>query len=596
MSGLPADYVDFDSSGSEMDEIVFADDDFHLNNSKAKTRTSPTKALSAEQWQLPSAETATLDHDYTAYGVHEHPEDVGIRVPAELQEDFRVAVSRGNVSMVRDLLDQGVAVQMPSRGNWSALVQACSDGCLEMVQLLLDHGMDPNGQEAFLTPLMAVCGSQKQTEETLESCAVALLKHGADPNLAESKGQATPLMVAAREGHCRLLQLLLSHGADVSRQDSRGWCAVSWAAYAGQGRSARTLLHLARPDPLSLITLDGQMPSDLAIGQGCHTLGQTLLKYETEYQQGDGNVVPDDEIAAGMPSPRGFKDAFGDVSLMLAAMGAEHLLPTFESHGVGFREMLTLDDAALSKMGVESASERTKLLEGIQSTRRFQVHSHVPCTGMDLTLESFLSALDLSDLADTLHEHGVSTLDALLRLDDAGLEKAGVAQVGLRGRLGAAIQRAHQMPWHKSSVVDLRSSNPISCPAAVSLVSNVSQHLVHLEGSLCHLWRHLRQRPQDLQLGRDLCSVRHLRDELETCSQALAKVKAQMGQLDALAAQVEGCPQYQQQWPPLPGVKTKRQAPWLPLLLLAATWWACKSSGLFGRLPQPPYWSWRSPA
>lgn len=49
---------------------------------------------------------------------------------------------------------------------------------------------------------------------------------------------------------------------------------------------------------------------------------------------------------------RSFKDAFGDVSLMLAAMGAEHLLPTFESHGVGFREMLTLDDAALSKVMV----------------------------------------------------------------------------------------------------------------------------------------------------------------------------------------------------------------------------------------------------
>lgn len=78
----------------------------------------------------------------------------------------------------------------------------------------------------------------------------------------------------------------------------------------------------------------------------------------------------------------------------------------------------------------------------------------------------------------------------------------------------------------------------IRCPAAVSLVSNVSQHLVHLEGSLCHLWRHLCQRPQDLQLGRDLCSVRHLRDELETCSHALAKVKVQMGQLDTLAAQV----------------------------------------------------------
>lgn len=37
----------------------------------------------------------------------------------------------------------------------------------------------------FATPLMAVCGSQKGTEAALVTCAEVLLKHGADPDLAD---------------------------------------------------------------------------------------------------------------------------------------------------------------------------------------------------------------------------------------------------------------------------------------------------------------------------------------------------------------------------------------------------------------------------
>lgn len=76
-------------------------------------------------------------------------------------------------------------------------------------------------------------------------------------------------------------------------------------------------------------------------------------------------------------------------------------------------------------------------------------------TGKDYGLDSFLSVLDMSSLAEKLRDHGVTTLDALLRLDDGELERAGVMQVGVRSRLLAAILRAHQLPWQKSSVVDL---------------------------------------------------------------------------------------------------------------------------------------------
>lgn len=125
------------------------------------------------------------------------------------------------------------------------------------------------------------------------------------------------------------------------------------------------------------------------------------------------------------------------------------------------------------------------------------------------------------------------------------------------------------------------------CPEAATLVSNVGQHLVHLEGSISYLRRHMTKRPQDLKLGRDLCSIRHLRDEILTCAQAMCNLYSQLEQVNDLALQVEDCPDYQPQWPPLEARKPKRKSLLVPLLVLGATLWACRTTGLLSRLLQP---------
>ncbi|XP_075552363.1 ankyrin repeat, SAM and basic leucine zipper domain-containing protein 1-like isoform X2 [Dermacentor variabilis] len=517
------------------------------------------------------------------------------RTSPELQEDFRMAVTRGNVELARNLIAQGLNVNREYRCNWSALVQAGYSGCAEMVQLLIDHGADVNAAKGFATPLMAVCGSQKGTEAALVTCAEVLLKHGAEPDLADRDG-VTPLMLAAREGYCQLIELLLDRGVDAKRLDSQGWTSLSWAAFAGQGRAARFLLMKVPFDMVSLVTLDGQMPSDLALSQGYHKLSQILSKFETESRQkhNDGDVS---SLNSAQPwtisqSTRKYQDAFGDVALVLAAIGAEERLPLFQEHGVTFQEMLNLDEEALCKMGIESEEERAKIIAGVESTRRFQIVSSSSGVNVDYALESFLSAVDTVELGDTLREHGVSTLDTLLKLDEQGLERAGITQVGSRARLAAAIRRAHQLPWHKSSIPDFRKSATITCPEAVSVVSTLRQHLGHLEVSVSHLGNHLTKRPQDLQLGRDLCSTRHLRKELREAHEALCSLAMQMRKLDQLAAKVEGCVEYQPQWPPLPAeVKRSKHLVWLPLCLLFTTLWTCKFVGRLGHWPLLPGWS-----
>ncbi|XP_065302728.1 ankyrin repeat, SAM and basic leucine zipper domain-containing protein 1-like isoform X2 [Dermacentor albipictus] len=526
----------------------------------------------------------------------EKDEEISVvpRTSPELQEDFRVAVTRGNVELARNLIAQGLDVNREYRCNWSALVQASYSGCAEMVQLLIDHGADVNAAKGFATPLMAVCGSQKGTEAALVTCAEVLLKHGAEPDLADRDG-VTPLMLAAREGYCQLIELLLDQGVDAKRLDSQGWTSLSWAAFAGQGRAARFLLMKVPFDMISLATLEGQMPSDLALSQGYHKLSQILSKFETECRQKRNNEDAPSLNSAEpwtiSQSTSKYQDAFGDVALVLAAIGAEERLPLFQEHGVTFQEMLNLDEEALCKMGIESEEERAKIIAGVESTRRFQIVSSSSGVNVDYALESFLSAVDTVELGDTLREHGVSTLDTLLKLDEEGLERAGITQVGSRARLAAAIRRAHQLPWHKSSVPDFRKASTITCPEAVSVVSTLRQHLGHLEVSVSHLGNHLTKRPQDLQLGRDLCSTRHLRKELAEAHQALRSLAMQMRKLDQLAAKVEGCVEYQPQWPPLPAeVKRSKYLVWLPLCLLFTTLWTCKFVGRLGHWPLLPGW------
>lgn len=59
------------------------------------------------------------------------------------------AATKGNVAVVRDLLDAGVPVDSPSEYGATALSFACDKGHAEVVKLLLERGANPNVKDTF---------------------------------------------------------------------------------------------------------------------------------------------------------------------------------------------------------------------------------------------------------------------------------------------------------------------------------------------------------------------------------------------------------------------------------------------------------------
>jgi truncated hemoglobin YjbI len=97
---------------------------------------------------------------------------------------------------------------------------AAGAGCLKVVALLLQLGVDPNIQGRGRTPLYSVaneCASQTGPEVVR-----ALVKAGADVNACCGVTRATALHMAARRGHLEIARALLDSGAAVNARSRKG--------------------------------------------------------------------------------------------------------------------------------------------------------------------------------------------------------------------------------------------------------------------------------------------------------------------------------------------------------------------------------------
>ena len=84
----------------------------------------------------------------------------------------------------------------------------------------------------------------------------ALLEHGANPNMKESKGDQTALMWATAGKHTEILKLLLDRKADTHPQSKGGFTALLFAVQQGDIEAVRSLLN-AGADPNDTRQSDG---------------------------------------------------------------------------------------------------------------------------------------------------------------------------------------------------------------------------------------------------------------------------------------------------------------------------------------------------
>ncbi|KGO68093.1 hypothetical protein PITC_053510 [Penicillium italicum] len=127
---------------------------------------------------------------------------------------YNEAIKSGMLHVVRWLLSREGSSLAKWTSPWHktplfiALYDCPSQMKLEMVQLLLENGVDPSGRgglEIAQTPL------QRAIQNGDSNIAMLLLKWGADPNTVARR--TPPLHMAIQRGHIALVRCLFEHGA-----------------------------------------------------------------------------------------------------------------------------------------------------------------------------------------------------------------------------------------------------------------------------------------------------------------------------------------------------------------------------------------------
>lgn len=140
------------------------------------------------------------------------------------------------------------------------LYQAVLAGRYDAAESLLDGGVSPNVQSGALTPLHVAVAQDDARMLQL------LISFGADVNARCTTQNLTPLMMAAAQNSASLCQLLIDAKADVDAINEQGTSALMIAVI--EGSTQITTMLTAAGANLFLRNARDQMAYDLALTRG----------------------------------------------------------------------------------------------------------------------------------------------------------------------------------------------------------------------------------------------------------------------------------------------------------------------------------------
>jgi ankyrin repeat protein len=136
------------------------------------------------------------------------------------------AARSGEVDRIKQLLDQGAALEDRDSTGETPLISAALAGRMDIVQLLIARGAHVQARtKKGLTPLHAAAYAGHL------DIAALLIKSGADVNDSANRLSTTPLHLAAEENQLAVVELLLAKGATVEAKEMNGYTAITQAGW-----------------------------------------------------------------------------------------------------------------------------------------------------------------------------------------------------------------------------------------------------------------------------------------------------------------------------------------------------------------------------
>jgi ankyrin repeat protein len=124
-------------------------------------------------------------------------------------------------------------LMQPIRG--AGVDPAKNEGFFTCLELLLQHGVDPNAARMGATTLHFTAARSGVDGASRARFAAMLLDHGARLDLRDDLLQSTPMGWACRWGRLEMAELLLARGASVEEPDAEAWAQPrAWAKKMGR--------------------------------------------------------------------------------------------------------------------------------------------------------------------------------------------------------------------------------------------------------------------------------------------------------------------------------------------------------------------------
>ncbi|KAH9504819.1 hypothetical protein Btru_062029 [Bulinus truncatus] len=165
-------------------------------------------------------------------------------------------------------------------------------------------------------------------------------------------------MLASREGHSRVVQTLIDHGAEVNKTDGRGWTALTWAVQRYRKNVVICLLNsgadpnIQHNDKLTVVELAATFPTNEML--------ELLLKGNTKEIKTSNCTV---DLARTQPKCE-------DLKVFLLGLDFPHLVEVFQQQLVDLSLLMTLTEEDLIQIGVDQVGARKKILDAVNAIHK----------------------------------------------------------------------------------------------------------------------------------------------------------------------------------------------------------------------------------